>query len=612
MAKNTGFETDAAFNESLQKRISGYERKAERAKKAWHNAQAGSKIAGSVDFVDVPEFHLERKFDKDTGKVSYEIGQGSKKIRTPHLEGIKRLKRKAYYEASGYVHQKISENEQDNTGVEAAHKLEQAGEEAAANIKNSLPSGRTLAKKVQREMERRARKAEKEYHYSLFKKEMAEQKMSQGAKTFVADAGKESGIISKKQTSEFAKNSAKNASKEMAKETAKNQAKRNAKRMAKKAAKEAQKEAAKKGAKIAAAKAAEKTAEATAVSGTAAAGGTAVNVAGLATGVEEYVLIAVAVIVIIILLIVLAILTAFLIYTQIFFQNNVLGAMYQSEPMEIEAAELHYSYMEASLKEYMERIDEYEPDYDGYVVEDGDSIGHNPFTLINYLSAKYEDFTFNDVKDEVEDLFSTSYTLVKWVEDIEVTPEEPEEEDDEEEEEQEPIILHVLHIKLTKTSLEGIAQGRLNTEEKESYDLLGETLGGLQYIRSPIGGNYYGNISSLYGYRYHPIHKEIRLHRGIDIAIPEGTDLYAGIDGVVTVGSDPEGYGNYVIISGADGTEVRYAHMSNILVNTGDAVHAGDIFGQSGNTGASTGPHVHVEVKQNGEYYNPLFYLDNE
>lgn len=619
MADNQNFNADAAFNESLQKRISGYERKAERAKKAWHIAQGAGKALGSVDFVDVPELKLQRKFDEETGSVSYEIGANSKRIRTPHLEGIKRLKRKAYYEASGYVHKKISENEEDNTAVEATHKLEQAGEEAAANIKNAMPSGRTVARKFQQEMERRAQRAEKEYHYSLFQKEMAEQKLGKASKTFTADAGKESGIIVNKKTNDFAKQGAKTTSKQMTKEAAKEQARKQTKRMMKKAARDAQIEAAKKSAEIAAAKTAEKSAEiagASAAGATAATAGTTGTVASFASGVGEYILIAIAVVICVIILIVLILMMIFLIITQTQFQNNVLGAMYQAEPSQIETAELYYSYMEASLKAYMEEIEDYEPDYDGYVVEDGDSIGHNPYTLINYLSAKYGDFTYNGVKDEIEDLFVTSYTLVKWVEDVEVEVEEDDpggdDEDEDEDEEPETITLHILHIKLTKTPLEGIVQVRLNDEQTETYDLYAETHGGLQFIRSPIDGDYSNRISSYYGYRYHPIHEEIRLHRGLDIAIPEGTDLYAGIDGTVTVGDDPSGYGNYVIIAAANGVQVRYAHMSNIFVSTGDTVKKGDVFGQSGNTGASTGPHVHVEVIENGEYLNPLFYLDTE
>ena len=520
--------------------------------------------------------------------------------------------RKAYYEAKGYVNNKISEYEDDNEGLKAAHKTEQGAEWAAATLKNTLPSGRQLYRKAQNELRRQARKAEKKYNYTLFKKEVAESSAKKAGDTFVKETSKNT-----IRNVEVGKKASEKAAKEAAKETEKKVKKRLfQKLLRKKAQREIQKEAAKKTAKIAAAKAAETT---TVTTGTAAAvGGTTVNVAGLASGVEEYLLIAVAIIIVIILVIILIALIVVCILAMNFYSVNVQGAMYQSEPMAIEAAELHMTYLEASLREYMENIEDNNPGYDGYITESGDAIGHNPYTLINYLSAKYGEFEYSDVEEEIDDLFNTSYTLVTWVEDIEVSPpeededEDEEDDDDDEEEEPETITLHILHIKLTRTSLESIVESRLDSEEKEIYDLYGETHGGLQCISSPIGGNYYSNISSFYGYRYHPIHEEIRLHRGLDIAIPEGTDLYAGVDGIISIGDDPGGYGNFVTITGNNGITVRYAHMSNISVSPGQTVHKGDVIGQSGNTGASTGPHVHVEVIIDGEYYNPLFYLDTE
>lgn len=641
MGKGTDFDAGAAFNEALEKRIEGYERKAERAKRRWHSAEKAGKIAGSTDFVEIPDFKLQRKFDKDTGKVSYEIAGGTRKIRTPHLNGIKRLKRRAYYEASGYVHKKIAENEEDNEGLKAAHKLEQAGEEGIRNLKRALPSGKSLLKKAQRNLERQSQKAREEYNRSLFQKEMAEDALKKSGNTFskeIAEAGgkntgrastdyvmKDSGMVLTKDAGlAGVKKTGEKAAKKAAEETAKETARRTRKRMMRYAAMQA--EAAKKtGEGIAVVKGAEGTAVAGTTAAGAAAGGTAVNVAGLASGVEEYILIAIAVIIVIICLIVAIIVLVLMIMSFVFFQNNVAGAMYQSEPSEIEAAELHYSYMEACLDAYIEEIEDNEPGYDGYVYDSVDAIGHNPYTLINYLSARYGDFAFNDVKGEIEDLFNTSYTLTTWVEDIEVSPpkededdpggedeDEEEDEDDEEDEEPETITLHIFHIKLERKPLELIVSDRMSDEDRELYALYTETHGGLQYIASPTGDDYSGSISSYYGYRYHPIHEEIRLHRGLDIAVPEGTDLYAGINGTVTTGDDPGGYGLYVVITGDDGTQVRYAHMSAYNVRSGDTVRKGEIIGQSGNTGASTGPHVHVEVKQNGEYYNPLFYLDTE
>ncbi len=118
-------------------------------------------------------------------------------------------------------------------------------------------------------------------------------------------------------------------------------------------------------------------------------------------------------------------------------------------------------------------------------------------------------------------------------------------------------------------------------------------------------------MSSYYGYRYHPISHNISLHRGLDIALPENTPLIAGISGEVTyTGYDEGGYGNYIIIKNDKGEEVRYAHMNEVSLNTGDTVTKGEtVLGLSGNTGVSTGPHVHIEVLKEGEYRNPLFYI---
>ena len=112
---------------------------------------------------------IVRKFDADTGKVSYEIAGGTRRIATPHLNSIKRLKRRAYYEASGYVHKKIAENEEDNEGLKAAHKLEQAGEEGIADLKRALPSGKTLLRKAQRNLERQSQRAKEEYNRTVAK-----------------------------------------------------------------------------------------------------------------------------------------------------------------------------------------------------------------------------------------------------------------------------------------------------------------------------------------------------------------------------------------------------------------------------------------------------------
>ena len=632
MGEESKFRVDAAFDEGLKKRVSTYERKSERAKKAWKNNQSKRVRSAGSDYVDIPEYHIERKFDKDIGKVSFELGQTTRRIVTPHVENIKRLKRRAYYEARGTVHRKISENEQDNTGVEAAHTFEQKGEEVSADLRNMLPSGRTVTRKLQQRIEQKAQRQKaqrlkegkgQENRLSLFQREVEEFKASKSQNMFLTEQ-KPAGALHtevKNRNDVFAKElasqSAKKATKETKEEVKKAAKRKQKKKLMKQAIREAQKESAKRTAQAASVKGAATTAEVTAAGiAAASAGGKAV----IASGAGEYLLYAVLIIVCIIVLAVVLLFAAFLIVTQINLHENVLGLIYQSDPDQIEAAELHYSYMEACLSEYMEDLENQEEGYDGYVIDEAAGIGHNPYTLINYLSAKYGAFTMDDVRDEIEDLFNHSYTITTWIEDITVTPEEEEEseetseeESEEPSEEPEPETLHIFHIKLTKVSLEELVAERMDADETEMYELYTETRGGFPFVASPTGYDFMNRISSYYGYRYHPLREEIRLHRGLDIALPEGTNLYAGIDGTVTAATeDPGGYGLYITITGEDGVQVRYGHMSEFSVSEGAVVRRGDLIGKSGNTGASTGPHVHVEVLEGGNYYNPLFYLDTE
>ena len=89
--------------------------------------------------------------------------------------------------------------------------------------------------------------------------------------------------------------------------------------------------------------------------------------------------------------------------------------------------------------------------------------------------------------------------------------------------------------------------------------------------------------------------------------------IYCDFDGTITkTGNDSGGYGIYVEITSEDGFTVKYAHMSQLNVSEGQSVSEHDVVGLSGNTGASTGPHVHVECIENGNYLNPIFYFYND
>lgn len=125
------------------------------------------------------------------------------------------------------------------------------------------------------------------------------------------------------------------------------------------------------------------------------------------------------------------------------------------------------------------------------------------------------------------------------------------------------------------------------------------------YIR-PISG---GRLSSGYGGRKAPKKGASTNHKGIDLATPTGTAVMASCGGTVTRAGWLGNYGYVVFLSHPDGRETRYAHLSKVLVSAGQSVKQGQKIALSGNTGNSTGPHVHFEILINGVSVNPLKYL---
>ena len=116
-------------------------------------------------------------------------------------------------------------------------------------------------------------------------------------------------------------------------------------------------------------------------------------------------------------------------------------------------------------------------------------------------------------------------------------------------------------------------------------------------------------VTSPFGNRKHPIFGTNRLHRGIDIGAPAGSDVLAAEAGVVLTAGYNGSYGNYVTINHGGGYVTLYAHNSKLLVKAGQSVTRGQVIAKCGSTGNSTGPHVHFEVQVNGGLVNPLKYL---
>lgn len=114
-----------------------------------------------------------------------------------------------------------------------------------------------------------------------------------------------------------------------------------------------------------------------------------------------------------------------------------------------------------------------------------------------------------------------------------------------------------------------------------------------------------GKVSSAYGLRRHPIYGDNRFHHGVDIAAPEGADILPARSGRVIFSGTNAGYGNMVVIDHGDGFVSKYAHNSVNLVREGDRVETNTVIARVGNTGESTGPHLHFEVKYNGRSIDP-------
>ena len=118
-----------------------------------------------------------------------------------------------------------------------------------------------------------------------------------------------------------------------------------------------------------------------------------------------------------------------------------------------------------------------------------------------------------------------------------------------------------------------------------------------------------GPVSSGFGTRVHPMTGTARMHAGLDLAVPAGTPVRAAAAGQVVHDGAMGGYGLTVDIAHSGGTVTRYAHQSRVLVAAGQSVAAGQVIGLAGSTGASTGPHLHFEVRTPAGAIDPMAWL---
>ncbi|HDF2648218.1 CD1108 family mobile element protein [Clostridioides difficile] len=558
-AENTGnlFQGEGGSEFTGSKKLQKKQRQAGKAGKKVQKARA--------KLPKTREYTLQRVFDEKTGKGKYVVVPLDKE-KPFKQEGIpKTTMRRMQNESRNFVHGKIAETEKENSAVEGAHKSEQKGEELFSFVKRQIKGKEQKQRAKVAKLEKKQFKKEVNFQYQKFLEENPQIQKKALQKRLQKQRIKREYIKARKKAA-----SAKTA--EQAFEKTKNGAVTVARKLQEFARKNA----------------------------------------GL--------LVTVGIMALLLMMIMVSVSSCGAMFADT--QSTILAASYLSKPKEIDAADLQFTRLELDLQKEIDRVETDNPGYDEYSYNLG-AIGHNPFTLISYLSAVHTEFTASGVESEVQALFDEMYTLTltpdtetrtrtvtktgtRTVTDP-VTGEETEEEYEYEEEEEYEV--SILRVTLTVIPLESLVSGKMDTEQAEIFSMYGETNGLLQEFASPLNLYWYYYVSSYYGYRKNEVTGNEEFHRGVDIAVPTGTTVYAAHDGTVTAAAYDSHYGNYVAIE-IDGYTTKYAHMDSLSVSAGQTVEKGVVIGTTGNTGSSTGSHLHIECLYNGEYYNPLFYFD--
>lgn len=280
--------------------------------------------------------------------------------------------------------------------------------------------------------------------------------------------------------------------------------------------------------------------------------------------------------------------------------TSTFAASYTADDQDINSAQLYYTEKETDLQYKINHIEEEYPGFQEYRYELG-KIGHDAYELMAYLSAMYDFFTFEEIMPVLDALFQKQYDL-QLIEQTEIR-------EDNDGNEYEWRILDVI---LTVTPMEQITIPEMTAADtKYKYDVYQQTYGNRQNYGNPFSFCWLSYVSSLYGYRLNPFTGEKELHNGIDIAVSAGTPIHAVHNGKVVSAGDAGDYGLCVVIEDERGYQSRYAHCQSLSVTAGQEIKKGEEIAAVGSTGNSTGPHLHLEVSNQGQRLNPFYFVDN-
>jgi len=217
-----------------------------------------------------------------------------------------------------------------------------------------------------------------------------------------------------------------------------------------------------------------------------------------------------------------------------------VGTSYLAEDEDIDAVTVLYTEWETDLHYRIIHAERDNPGYDEYRFNIGD-ISHNPFELVAFLTAVYNDFTYAEVRATLQDIFNEQYNL-EFIPEVEIrtrtetrtgTGSWTDSEGNSHSYTYTYTVTvqyewHILNVVLTSQSFTDVIMPRMNEEQTEHFHVLMLTKGNRQYLQSPFDFNWLPHVSSLYGWRIHPITGQVSRHWGLDIALPEGTPILSG------------------------------------------------------------------------------------
>ena len=541
------FTADELPPETADKKLTHARRKAERTEEKL--AQAEKRLPSRK------KLRMETVSDPDTGKAAKHLKfQKEVKPQHSHVKGVVPLRpvKAGANAAIGYAHRKIYQAEEENVGIKAAHRTELAGE---ASVRTLYHRHKTLPYRRVTKLQKKSARMQSKVAYQQVLHENPQLKKNVFARIWQ---------------------------------------KQKIKRQYAKAAREAK-------------KAGTRVKNAATV--------TEKITMGIVHTVKRHPIICG---------IVILLLLVFFLITSVFssFSNIVSGGFggiaastYLAEDQDINQAELTYTEWETDLQMQIDRVESDRPGYDEYRYQI-DAIEHDPYMLMGYLTSVYQNFSYAEIEGVLRQLFEEQYSLT-FTEETETryrTETQTNPLTGEETEVEVSYEWHILNVKLTAKPMANLIVSRMSANQREICEILLQTKGNRQYVKNVFGTNWRPFVTSYYGYRVHPISGEKNYHTGVDIGMAQGTEILAGHDGTVTLAGESGSYGLCVAIEGeayeGHTLTTKYGHCSQILVSQGQEVKAGDVIAKVGNTGNSTGPHLHLEVLVDGQYMNPLYFAD--